>query len=576
MSDATMKKTTTMAKRNERARTDAAAAVAMGAALLVVGGAGCLQILGDDATFVLGTGGAGGAGGAGGESGGAGGAGGTGNTGGAGGTTSSTGVCEPGQMQSCYTGPDGTEGVGECKAGTETCQEDGAGWGACQDPTTPKPETCEFETDEDCDSYDCARWSLASGGEGVLLPLGMQTDSAGNLVVFGAAIGTPMLGPDTLDATANGPLFLAKFSPIGEVLWTKSFGGAALNDNFNATNDGLAIDANDNILITGTFEGTANCGGGALTADGEDFFVAKFTPGGIHAWSKRFGGAMDQEVWQIVSATGGDVLVTGTFANGFVIGGNFTSGSGAFVARLASSDGDVVSVLSVDPLGSQYVDPVLAAGPENTWALAGRCADGAFIEGETLTSCANFVVKFGSDDVPQWATNIPTGNTRQIRLDSQGGLVFLHDFLGTIDIGTGPLDSAGSWDLLVGRLAAEDGAPVWARVFGGPGDNEYGQLALDDQNRIFVTITTTDSIDFGGGLLPGAGLGDLFVLALDAEGLHRWSRVFGDATSQLGDRVAVRPDGSGLFVSVLTEGEIDFGTGVQSSSSLLSLAELGP
>ncbi len=51
--------------------------------------------------------------------------------------------------QSCYTGPAGTEGVGQCSAGTQACL--GAqGWGACQGDVTPTTETCDGY-DQDCD-----------------------------------------------------------------------------------------------------------------------------------------------------------------------------------------------------------------------------------------------------------------------------------------------------------------------------------------------------------------------------------------------------------------------------------------
>jgi hypothetical protein len=64
-------------------------------------------------------GGAQGAGGAGAQ--GAGGAGAQGAGGSGGGL-----VCTPGTAQPCYTGPSGTQGVGLCQAGTQTCLEDGS------------------------------------------------------------------------------------------------------------------------------------------------------------------------------------------------------------------------------------------------------------------------------------------------------------------------------------------------------------------------------------------------------------------------------------------------------------------
>ncbi len=61
-------------------------------------------------------------------------------------------VCVPGNTQSCYTGPAGTEGVGVCQAGTQTCLADGSGFDACVDEVHPSPERCNG-LDDDCDGF---------------------------------------------------------------------------------------------------------------------------------------------------------------------------------------------------------------------------------------------------------------------------------------------------------------------------------------------------------------------------------------------------------------------------------------
>lgn len=57
--------------------------------------------------------------------------------------------CSPGDTQSCYSGPAGTEGVGTCSAGSQTCNADG-NWDSCQDETAPVSEVCNAQ-DDDCD-----------------------------------------------------------------------------------------------------------------------------------------------------------------------------------------------------------------------------------------------------------------------------------------------------------------------------------------------------------------------------------------------------------------------------------------
>ncbi len=56
-------------------------------------------------------------------------------------------ACSVGESQPCYTGPEGTAGVGTCAQGMQAC-EDGA-WGACAGEVVPGMEQCNT-LDDDC------------------------------------------------------------------------------------------------------------------------------------------------------------------------------------------------------------------------------------------------------------------------------------------------------------------------------------------------------------------------------------------------------------------------------------------
>jgi hypothetical protein len=60
-------------------------------------------------------------------------------------------ACTPGQMQPCYQGPPGTEGVGTCKGGAQTCNAAGTSWGPCVGQVLPQPEMCNSTQDLNCD-----------------------------------------------------------------------------------------------------------------------------------------------------------------------------------------------------------------------------------------------------------------------------------------------------------------------------------------------------------------------------------------------------------------------------------------
>ncbi len=61
-------------------------------------------------------------------------------------------LCTPGDTQDCYTGLPQTEGVGECQAGTQTCNNNGTGWGPCEGEVLPLGEDiCNNNADDNCD-----------------------------------------------------------------------------------------------------------------------------------------------------------------------------------------------------------------------------------------------------------------------------------------------------------------------------------------------------------------------------------------------------------------------------------------
>ncbi len=123
--------------------------------------------------------------------------------------------CTPGDTRACYTGPAGTEGVGLCQDGTETCVASGstADWGPCMGDVTPHPELCDG-MDHDCDgtadtgctcvvgtSRSC--YDGPSGTDGI----GICHDGAQSCVagpggtgsMWGSCMGEVLPEPDTCD-----------------------------------------------------------------------------------------------------------------------------------------------------------------------------------------------------------------------------------------------------------------------------------------------------------------------------------------------------------------------------------------
>ncbi|MCK5320100.1 VWA domain-containing protein [Candidatus Parcubacteria bacterium] len=78
--------------------------------------------------------------------------------------------CTNGETRPCqYTGSDGTENVGICRAGEQTCAN--GSWGQCDGEVTPENEICGNGIDEDCNGSDAS--CGGGGGGGGSVPQGL-------------------------------------------------------------------------------------------------------------------------------------------------------------------------------------------------------------------------------------------------------------------------------------------------------------------------------------------------------------------------------------------------------------------
>ncbi len=60
-----------------------------------------------------------------------------------------TGTCNPGDTHACYDGASGTENVGPCIGGTQSCDSNGM-WSSCTGEVTPSSEVCGDNVDNNC------------------------------------------------------------------------------------------------------------------------------------------------------------------------------------------------------------------------------------------------------------------------------------------------------------------------------------------------------------------------------------------------------------------------------------------
>jgi len=379
-------------------------------------------------------------------------------------------------------------------------------------------------------------------------------DGSGNVIITGNFLGAISFGGAELRSGPSPSMFLAKLDAEGAHVWSRNF-----NSNTSGVmGNGVAVDPDGNVIVTGGFNGTVNFGGRTFTSTGgADMYVAKFDADGSHVWSKAYG-TEGIDRWDGASVAvddSGDIAIAGVTYKGSTdwdaLVAKFDA-DGRLLWRHLFGDGDDQRATSVAVDGSGSV------------VAAGCCKGSVDFGGGTLTSAGDFdiwVAKFDADGNHLWSQRFGDASKQMevhAAVDGSGNVVLAGYYDGVLNFGGGDMTSEGG-DTYAAKFNAE-GDHIWSRRFGGELAQQCVGVAADDSGNIVIAGRFQGAVDFGGGKLRSAGNFDIFVAKFDAGGSHIWSYSPGGEDAQKASSVAV--DGSGNVV--LTgdfRGMVNFGDG---------------
>jgi len=335
------------------------------------------------------------------------------------------------------------------------------------------------------------------------------------------------------------------------------------------------VDNNGNIYLTGFISSKVSFGGSLLGKTNDlDVFVASFTPGGKHRWSKSFGGTNNDIGYDVAVDNSGNVYITGTFFNSISFGGPVFQSKGVIDIFIASFDtngkhrwsksfGGSVS-------GNNPCEPSLAAdGAGNTY-LTGYFDGSTSFGGSTLNSKSStsdvFLASFDTGGKHRWSKtfgDIAPERGQGVAVDGSGNSYITGHFRGTINFGGSSLTSNGNYDVFLASFAS-GGAHRWSKGLGGTSDDQGNAVAVDGNANVFITGKFYNSADFGGGKLTSNGYTDIFVASFTSNGAHRWSKAFGSSNNDDGSSITADNTGN-AYVTGYYFNKINFGGGSLSS-----------
>jgi hypothetical protein len=339
----------------------------------------------------------------------------------------------------------------------------------------------------------------------------VAVDSAGNIIITGNFEGTLALGGETFTSNGARDLFVAKLSPIGDLLWAEQVGG--IGDDIESS---VVIGPDDSVFLLGEFQCELDYAGMMWSTSGHpgctaaldniwDIYVIAYGADGSLRWRREFGGTSD--------LIGGDLVVT---PSGKVIAGTYHRGTVDFGAGPHTSP------------TATYEAAIVGFDETTTWSVG--CGGDSFDSVESITSMPN------------------------------GDIVATGQFVGSLDFGDGTiLTASGNSDIFVARYT-QTGTRLWARAFGGALDEVPHGVVVSSSDDIYIVGEFSGTMTIGVTTLVASGAKEGFGIRLAGDGSPVWARdtdtliastLHGVAIDTAGDLVAIGTVGTDARIALL-------------------------
>ncbi|PRQ08632.1 nucleotide-binding protein [Enhygromyxa salina] len=435
------------------------------------------------------------------------------------------------------------------------------------------------ELDEDCDGAvpECTEvWARRFGNPDDQAIRSLAIDeSTGDIYSFGDFEGAVSFGGAPLTAEPSDPLrqdlVVTKHDRYGNPLWSRKFG-----DSSTQIAQKMAIDSEGELVFLGRMYGTIDVGGGKLHASGgNDIIVFKLDGEGNHIWSRIFGGSEPDRAARLTFDAEDNVILTGAFTGTADFGAAELVAAGmrdALVLQLDRDTGEPTFALQIGGPGDDYGFGV-DVDQDGDVVIAGRFGAPLELGGEMLTHSGDLDIYLARlDDAGDvlWARSFGGPGTDEIhdlRLQDNGDIVLIGAISESVDFGGGPLTSEGARDIFVATLDGQ-GNHVWSASYGDATDQfEVGgteswlSLALAANGDIHIGGAFYGVLDFGGDdqLITDGDKPDVFHAQLSADGDYIGGWRFGDTGSDFGHDIAITESGYVLHAGRSLGLMVDFG-----------------
>ncbi|HDS29783.1 MAG TPA: hypothetical protein ENN67_01940 [Firmicutes bacterium] len=433
-------------------------------------------------------------------------------------------------------------------------------------------------------------WARSWGGTGFWNRANsVAIDQSGNILVAGSIDGPTDMDPgpgEDIHFPENAyDASLSKFSPEGEFIWARTWGGSEYEEVYD-----VAVDTLGNAYVLGFFRGTVDFDPGpgeeiyTSLGSGFNLFISKFNSNGDFVWVRTWlttGWLYSTSV--AVSDTGG-VFVAGQFSGSV----DFNPGPGEDI--LTAGIGYDAVLFKLDTDGNyhwvrSWGSP--AAGKDGATTVAVNSAGYAYVTG-FFSKTADFDpgpsedirIAEGSSDaflcfyspdgnyLGAWTWGGMESSTEGHSVAVSGLDIYVAGtFRGIVDMDPGSgediHESFPTWnDVFLSKFNAAAGFQ-WAKSWGGPG-NDTVEVVSVNSSGIFIIGGFSDTVDFDPG--PGEEIRTaddtrhMFLTAFTPGGNFLWVNTWDSGSTAVNDGatgLAASHDGF-VYMSGNFRGTVDF------------------
>jgi hypothetical protein len=157
---------------------------------------------------------------------------------------------------------------------------------------------------------------------------GITVDPSGFVTMTGSFDQSVDFGNGEIASAGESDIYVARFSPGGELVWVHTFGKDREDIGY-----GIASDTAGNVFVSGWFQHIVDFGGGPKSSYGNrDVFLVKLDAKGRHVWSTTFGDRDHDQARALAVDGKGNPILAGVF--------RFDIGVGAMSAHSVHAPGD--------------------------------------------------------------------------------------------------------------------------------------------------------------------------------------------------------------------------------------------